>query len=396
MSSFSRLLRNPISHLFSRGLSSSSSPSPSPTPNPLSSPVKSFISEITREKDLRKVVQRFKTASENYRFRCSYQTYSFTVTRLATANRFSWIEELLEDQKQYLKTSNEGFAVRLIALYGKSGMFSHASKMFDELPQYKCPQTLKSFNALLTAALDSKNFEIVGEIFRKLPSELSIKPDIFSYNILIQAFCKVGSLDSAVSVLEMMEENGVRPNSITFNTLLNWFYYKNQFDEAQKIWAKMEEHNCVPDIATFNAKLRGLASEGKTKEAVKLVDELGLHGLRPDIFSFNALIKGFCNEGNLEEAKNIYNELLKKGCVPDRVTFETLVPSLCKKGDLDMAVKLSKEIKNRRISVKAGILQGIIDALAKESKNMGPKKIKQLGLSKVYYGPSLKIPSAAQ
>ncbi|XP_077211076.1 small ribosomal subunit protein mS78 (rPPR3a)-like isoform X2 [Tasmannia lanceolata] len=371
MSSFSRLLRNPISHLFSRGLSSSSSPSPSPTPNPLSSPVKSFISEITREKDLRKVVQRFKTASENYRFRCSYQTYSFTVTRLATANRFSWIEELLEDQKQYLKTSNEGFAVRLIALYGKSGMFSHASKMFDELPQYKCPQTLKSFNALLTAALDSKNFEIV-------------------------AFCKVGSLDSAVSVLEMMEENGVRPNSITFNTLLNWFYYKNQFDEAQKIWAKMEEHNCVPDIATFNAKLRGLASEGKTKEAVKLVDELGLHGLRPDIFSFNALIKGFCNEGNLEEAKNIYNELLKKGCVPDRVTFETLVPSLCKKGDLDMAVKLSKEIKNRRISVKAGILQGIIDALAKESKNMGPKKIKQLGLSKVYYGPSLKIPSAAQ
>ncbi|XP_058093752.1 small ribosomal subunit protein mS79 (rPPR3b)-like [Magnolia sinica] len=245
-------------------------------------------------------------------------------------------------------------------------MFDHARDLFDELPQLNCPRTTKSFNALLTSALDSQLFAKVPELFDALPSKISVKPDVFSYSILIQALCKMGSLDSAVSALEMMELNGVRPSLITFNHLLNGLYTGSRFSDAEKLWFKMEEYNCVPDVTSYNERLRGLVLEGKTEEAVKLVGEFGNRGLKPNVFSFNSL--GYCNDGNVEEAKRILSELVKNDCAPNRRTFETLIPCACEKGDLDLAVKLCKECVNRRCFVDVQIVQSVVDVLVRESR----------------------------
>ncbi|XP_077254004.1 small ribosomal subunit protein mS78 (rPPR3a)-like [Tasmannia lanceolata] len=394
MSSFSRLLRkNPISLLLSRGCSSS----PSVKPNPPSSSSRTGLwTPILREKNFQNLVKKFKDSSENDRFRANRRLYDVAFRRLASAKQFSSIEEIIEHQKKYLDNSNEGFATRLIALYGKSGMFDHASKMFDELAGFKCPRTVKSFNALLTAALDSQNFEKVGELFHKLPSELSVDPNVVTYNILIQAFWKMGSLDSAFSVVELMEKNGISPDLVTFNTLLKGFYEENRFSEAEKVWAKMDEFNCSPDIISFNYKLQALVSEKKMVDAMELVQKLKSEGPKPDIFSYNVLIKCLCHDGNLEEAKRIYNELEENGCAPNRLTFETLIPCLSEKGDFDMAVKLSKESMTRRCVINVKVLQSVIDGLAKESRIAEAKEIVELGLSMILYRTPLKLPSGAE
>ncbi|XP_077243404.1 small ribosomal subunit protein mS78 (rPPR3a)-like [Tasmannia lanceolata] len=384
MSSFSRLMRNPNFLLLSRGFSSSPSIHTS------------FWSPIIREKNLETLVEKFKESSSDERFRATRYLYDVAIKRLSFAKEFSLIEEILEYQKKYLDNSSEGFASRLISLYGKSGMFDHASKMFYELGGFKCPRTVKSFNALLTAALDSKNFEKVGEIFHKLPSELSVDPNVISYNILVQSLWKMGSLDNAFSVLELMEKNGVRPNLVTFNTLLKGFYVESRFSDAEKIWAKMGECNCNPDIVSFNYKLQALVSERKIEEAVKLVDGLKSEGPKPDTFSYNALIKVFCDDGNLEEAKRIYSELKVNECAPNKFTFETLIPCLWEKAEFDMAVKLCKECLNRHPFVSVEVLQGVIDGLAKESRIEEAKALVELGLSMSQYRSRLKVPSGAE
>ncbi|XP_010241042.1 PREDICTED: pentatricopeptide repeat-containing protein At3g13160, mitochondrial-like [Nelumbo nucifera] len=352
---------------------------------------KTTVDGLFHERDLKKLVEKFKSCSDNYRFRCKHRIYETTVRRLAGAKKFSWVEEILEHQKKYADISKEGFAVRLISLYGQSGMSEHACRMFDQLPELKCTRTVKSFNALLSACADSRNFDKVDQIFRELPSRLSITPDLFSYNIMVRALCDRGSLDSALSFLDEMEKNGVSPNLITFNTLLNAFYGDNRFSDGEEIWARMEKSNCIPDVQSFNAKMRGLVLLGKTSEAVKLFDELKTRGVKPDIFSFNALIKGFCNEGNLEEAKKIYSELEKNDCTPNRPTYETLVPCLCEKEDFGLAFKLCKESLNR-CRVDAGLLQVVVDGLVKESKVEDAKKLVELGRSKSYSRSSLKMP----
>ncbi|KAF8414052.1 hypothetical protein HHK36_002051 [Tetracentron sinense] len=358
--------------------------------------LKIMVDDLYKERNLKRVVEKFKQFSECDRFRCKDGIYAVTIRRLASAKRFSSIEEIIEDQKKYKDISREGFVIRLISLYGKSGMFDHASKTFDEMPKLKCERTVKSFNALLTACLDSENFDKVHKVFRELPSNLSINPDVFSYNIVIQAFCEMGSLDSALSMLDEMEKKGVSPNLITFNTLLNGFYGGDRFSDGERIWGRMKKSNFVPDIRSFNAKLQGLVLGGKMAEAVKLVEELGTWGLKPDIFSFNALIKGFCHNGNLEKAKMIYSELAQNDCVSNRSTFQTLVPCLCKNGDFELALKLCKESISSRSFVDVALLQVVVDGLVKGSKVVEAKKLVELGWVNSYSHSSLKMPTEVE
>ncbi|KAK9267574.1 hypothetical protein L1049_010002 [Liquidambar formosana] len=335
----------------------------------------------TKESKLKELVDKFKKSSELGKFRSKQDVYYSTVHRLASAKQFSMIEDILEDQKKYKDISIEGFAIRLITLYGKSGMLDHAHKMFDEMPELQCERTVKSFNALLAACVNSKKFDKVEGVFTELRAKLSLEPNVVSYNTVIKAFCEMGSLDSALSWVDEMERNGLDANLITYNTLLDAFYRNNRFLDGEKIWAMMETKNVVPDIRSYNAKFRGLVFERRTSEAVELIEELRTKGLKPDVLSFNALIKSFCNDGNIEEAKRWYKELMKCKCVPNWVTFTTLVPFLCEKGEFDMAFKICKKIMKRHYPVKKEILQLVVDGLVKESKLEEATELVELGRS---------------
>ncbi|KAJ4982319.1 hypothetical protein NE237_033156 [Protea cynaroides] len=90
-----------------------------------------------------------------------------------------YVEEILEDQKKNDDISKEGFAIRIISLYGKSGMFDQAYQTFDQLPEPKCQRTVKSFDALLTACVDTSTFDKAELLFCELPSCLSIQPNLY-------------------------------------------------------------------------------------------------------------------------------------------------------------------------------------------------------------------------
>ncbi|KAK2978964.1 hypothetical protein RJ640_017528 [Escallonia rubra] len=387
MSSLCRLLRRSFSTTTASAATTTASASASATS------LKSLSDDLYKERTLRKLVKKFKKHSESDWFRTQTGIYEDIIRRLAAAKKFRWIEEILEDQKKYDDISDEGFAVRLIALYGKSGMFDHAAKLFDELPDRKCDRTVKSLNALLSACVCSKNYDKVDGFFRDLPGKLSVKPDVVSYNIAIKGFCEMGSLDYAVAMLGEMEKSGVKPDRITFNTLLKGLFKKGRFSDGERIWARMEERNVVPDIRSFNAKLFGLANEGRLSEAVGLFGELGDKGLTPDVFSYNAVITGCCGEENVEAAKRWYAELVGRGCAPDTVTFAVLVPFACEKGDLGWAFELCKDIFNLQRLVHESLLQLVVDGLVKESKVEEAKKLVQMGKSNVYRKYRLRLPS---
>lgn len=352
----------------------------------------SACKDIYRERDLKRLVEKFKQSSELYRFRTNASIYEVTVRRLAAAKRFRWIEEILEEQKKYKDISKEGFSVRLISLYGKSGMFHHAFKVFDEMPNQKCERSVLSFNALLGACVNSKKFDKVEGFFRDLPSGLSIKPNLFSYNIVIKAFCSTGSFSSAVGMLDEMEKEGLEPDSITFNTLLNGFNGSGRFSDVEKIWARMEKKNVVPDIRSYNAKFLALASEKRMLEGICLFEEMQTKGIKPDAYSFNYFIKGFCNDGKLEEATNWLGKMRKNGFSPDKLTFVTLVPFYCEKGSFDQAFELCKEIFNRKCLVDKVLLQNAVDELVKGGKVEEAKQLVHLGKSNSYRLYKLKIP----
>uniref|UniRef100_A0A5B7AUV4 Pentatricopeptide repeat-containing protein n=1 Tax=Davidia involucrata TaxID=16924 RepID=A0A5B7AUV4_DAVIN len=271
-------------------------------------------------------------------------------------------------------------------------MFEHAHKLFDEMPQLYCERTVMSFNALLAACVNSKKFDKIDDFFRELPEKLSIEPDRVSYNTVVKAFCGMGSLDSALEVLNEMGKNRLEPDLVTFNTLLDAFYRNKRFSDAEKLWGLMEDKNVVPNVRSYNPKLRALTSDNRISEAVELIEEMGRKGVKPDVYSFNALIKGFSDVGNLEEAKRWFGEIVRNDCAPDRSTFKMLVPFVCKKGDFDFALQLGKKVISGRHIIATETMQLVVDGLVKESKIEEAEELVELGKSNNYFYYKLKMP----
>ncbi|KAK7252222.1 hypothetical protein RIF29_36026 [Crotalaria pallida] len=358
--------------------------------------IKSISQSLYKEQNFKRLVDKFKKASDIDRFRTKHGIYSTTVRRLAVAKCFNWVEDILEHQKRYSDISKEGFNTRLITLYGKSGMYQNARKVFDEMPQRNCARTVLSFNALLAAYLHSKKFDSVQRLFNELPKELNVEPDLVSYNTALKALCEMGSFDSALSLIREMEKKGVKPDLITFNTMLDQLYSKGRFKDGEKMWNLWNQKGAEgvePDIRSYNARLVGLALEKRTGEAVEFIEEMKKKGVKPDVFSINAMIKGFVNEGNVDEAKKWYGEIGSSSFDPDKTTFATLVPLLCEKGDLKTAIEVCKEIFNIHCLVDVSLLQLVVDKLLSESMTSEAKEIVELGKTNRYCRYKLNLPA---
>ncbi|XP_027111614.1 small ribosomal subunit protein mS78 (rPPR3a)-like [Coffea arabica] len=362
--------------------------------NPSSASVKAISEDLFKERNLKRLVEKFKQHSNSDRFRTKIGVYENTVRRLASAKHYKWIEEILEYQKQFkIDLSKEGFSVRLMCLYGKSGMFEHAQKVFDAMPEWNCERTVRSVNALLGACVNSGKFDEIDGLFKELPEKLKVKPDTVSYNTVIKGLSEMGALDKSISMVDEMEKNGLKPDLITFNTILDALYSNSKFDDGEKMWSRMVSNNVVPDIRTYNARLTGLVSQGRIVEAVDLFGQLGIKEIKVDVFSYCALLNGYCKEGNLEEVKRWYRELVANECVPNKVVYWTVVSFACEKGDYDWAFQLCQDIFKRKCIVDIILLQRVVDGLVKESKIAKAKQVVQMGKSNGFKQYMLKLPS---
>ncbi|KAL0425099.1 UNVERIFIED_CONTAM: DEAD-box ATP-dependent RNA helicase 15 [Sesamum radiatum] len=172
-----------------------------------------------------------------------------TVSRLAGAGRFDYIENLLEHQKTLPQGRREGFVVRLIMLYGRAGMTKHAVNTFCDMHLYGCKRTIKSLNAALKAYL------VMVEM-----DKLGITPDVITYTTLIAAFYKANRPEMLNGLLDFKG--------------LNWKEEKGPW-EANKLLAFMRRHKKFPEF--------------------------------PDEVTYNLVIKGFCRAGFSEMAMRVYS-----------------------------------------------------------------------------------------
>ncbi|CAK9320968.1 unnamed protein product [Citrullus colocynthis] len=376
-------------------------PNPSPPSSATNKPNKSTAGPASAatppnaERRLQNLVKNFIKRSESALFRRRKGTYDSTVRRLATHKKFSMIEEIIEAQKKYKDIKDEGFAIRLIMLYGKAGMFSHARKLFDELPELNCERTVKSFNALLASCVNSKEYDQVETIFREVPQEVSIEADVRSYNIVISAYCEMDALDKAILFFNAMEKTGMEPDLVTFNTLLTAFYKRGQFLEGESVWGMMESKNIAPNIISYNARLQGMVQEKRIQEGIGLLAEMEEKKIEPDVHSYKALIKGFCEDGDLEEAKKWYNKLKENEITPNKSIYGTLLPFLCEQGDFEFGLQLCREAIDNQLFINVAEVQRVVDGLVEVSKIEEAKDLVELCNSKNYLNFNLELPQTS-
>ncbi|KAJ0753784.1 putative tetratricopeptide-like helical domain superfamily [Helianthus annuus] len=79
---------------------------------------------------------------------------------------------------------------------------------------------MKNCNRILKMLRGMKLVRRRNQVYSMM-NEYGIKPNIITYNTLLDSYCKEGDIDQALHLLEEMQVRGCAPNDVMYNALIN-------------------------------------------------------------------------------------------------------------------------------------------------------------------------------
>ncbi|KAK4438251.1 Pentatricopeptide repeat-containing protein [Sesamum alatum] len=197
----------------------------------------------------------------------------------------------------------------------------------------------------------------------------SFCPDTHSFNIVMKGLCRVGKVDAAFKLFDVMRSFSCHPDLVTYNTLINGLCRVGQMDRAEELLRGVKpQSGFSPDVVTYTSVISGYCRSGKMEEAAAVFDEMINHGTRPNLFTFNVIIDGYGKKGEVASALKMYERMISCGFHPDVVTFTSLIDCYCRRGELEQGMKLWDEMNERTVSPNAFTFSILISSLCKENR----------------------------
>ncbi|KAG2324566.1 hypothetical protein Bca4012_039068 [Brassica carinata] len=324
--------------------------------------------KLKSERDPEKLFNLFKSNATNHLLIENRFAFQDTVSRLAGAHRFDFIEELLEHQKTLPQGRREGFIVRIIMLYGKAGMTKQALGTFYDMDSYGCKRTVKSFNAALKVLTLKPDLRTVQDFILDVPSKYGVVMDAVSFNIAIKSLCEMGFLDKASLAMKEMEKCGLRPDVVTYTTLMSAFYKQDRYVVGNGLWNRMVLEGCRPNLTTFNVRIQFLVNRGRAWDANSLLLLMPRLQMEPDGVTYNMVIKGFFVAGFPEMAERVYTAMHGRGYKPNVKIYQTMIHYLCKAGKFDLGYTMCKDCMRKKWYPNLDTVGVLVDGLVKKGQ----------------------------
>ncbi|KAI3885606.1 hypothetical protein MKX03_009304 [Papaver bracteatum] len=153
--------------------------------------------------------------------------------------------------------------------------------------------------------------------------QLHCRPDVYAYNTIIGALCRVGKFRKARFLLEQMELPGFRcpPDTFTYTIFISFY--------------------CKYSLQTSCKK----AIRRRLWEANHMFRHMIFKGFTPDVVTYNCLIDGCCKTYRIERALELFDDMLKKCYVPNRITYNSFIRYYSAVNEIDKAVEMMRKMK---------------------------------------------------
>lgn len=158
-----------------------------------------------------------------------------------------------------------------------------------------------------------------------------------SYVLAIEAFGKIGNLDSAEKVwLEMASDKGLK-SSEQFNSMIGVYCRNGLITKATGLYKEMEKNGCKPNAITFRHLALGCLKAGLMKEAVRTL-ELGAEysvsakvwGSAPWLETTFFILEIFADKGDVENVEKLFEELKRANYTRYAFVYNALIKAYVK------------------------------------------------------------------
>ncbi|KAG5569123.1 hypothetical protein H5410_058889 [Solanum commersonii] len=314
----------------------------------------SLSSLLRQQKDAKIALQLFLNPNPSHGsnktakpFRYSPLCYDLIICKLGRAKLFQEMEKIIDKLRHDTRVSlNEVVFCNVISFYGRAHLPEKALHMYNEIPSFRCYRSIKSVNSLLNALLACKEYSKIREMLNNFENYAT--PDVCTFNILMNASCLCGDLDSAREMFDEMRKRGIQPNVVTFGTLINGLCVNRELDEAFRMKKIMErDFKLKPNAFVYVALIKGLCKVDDLNAAVKMKEEMLRKNVELDSAVYSTLISAYFRIGRRDEVYGLLTEMEKNGCKCDTVTFNALMHGYCQEKDFDSAFKVLDEMEGK-------------------------------------------------
>ncbi|KAF7096232.1 hypothetical protein CFC21_098212 [Triticum aestivum] len=231
-------------------------------------------------------------------------------------------------EEVFLQFAREGTTVQvfnaMMDMYGRSGRFDDVQQLLDAMHGQGIEPDLASFNALINNSAKVWVFTPRREV-----RQAWLRPDVITYNTLINA-CSQGSiLDDAVAAEKMFMEllhEGFKPDTVTYNS--HAFAKEGDVDAVERVCEEYVNAGLRNDGITYNTMIHMYGKMGKLDLALgKVLEEMVGAGLKPTLVTFSALICAYAKGGKRDERRSRH---LIDGHMPDDTLYQVMLAALAK------------------------------------------------------------------
>ncbi|KAM7466417.1 hypothetical protein LguiB_013979 [Lonicera macranthoides] len=166
--------------------------------------------------------------------------------------------------------------------------FSEAKNLFIKLlGEKQIKPTVVTYGAVMNGLCKSGNTKIAIELLKSMET-LNFEADVYCYNMIIDSLCKDRMISDAKNLLVEMNKKGISPVVVTytslihglemvdrnvspdvhtFNIVVDAFCKEGMVKEAEDVLEVMIKRGEFPTVVTYSALMDGYCLQGRMEEA---------------------------------------------------------------------------------------------------------------------------------
>ncbi|XP_078438022.1 LOW protein: PPR containing protein [Wolffia australiana] len=254
------------------------------------------------------------------------------------------IFSLLRKQKWYTPIGRT--YARMMMMLGKCGQPRHASSLFQIMLSEGLRPTPDVYTALVSAYACNSLWDEAFAMIDEMKSMPSCNPDIYTYTILLNSICKLGRFDLIARAFLDMEKLGIRPNVVTYNIIIDGFGKAHRLVDMEKsLYQMIESGDCTPDQRTMNSVLWAFGDSRRIEEMERRYDEFQSMGIEPDATTFNILIRSYGRAGMLSKISLVMDFMKRRFFSPTVVTFNSVIECFGSAGEIEKMEEIFRKMK---------------------------------------------------
>lgn len=324
---------------------------------------------------LNKAVEFFYWVETHFSFVHTERTCREMASVLARGNRLENLWHFLKDMARRVndggvKLVTTNTVTCLIKVLGEEGLVNEALALFYRMKQYHCKPDVYAYNTIIYALCRVGNFKKAKFLLEQmeLPGFVC-PPDTYTYTILISSYCKYSlqtgcrkairrRLWEANHLFRIMLFKGFVPDVVTYNCLIDGCCKTYRIERALELFEDMNKRGFTPNRVTYNSFIRYYSAVNEIDKAVEMLRTMQQmnHGLATSS-SYTPIIHALCEAKRLQEAWDLMVELVDGGSIPREYTYKLVCDALDSLGEgklLDDSIhkRIKDGIENRYRQVK--------------------------------------------